>query len=785
MTVLARAIAWSLALCAGWCAAAPGAVAEPRHAIAMQGEPALAPGFQVFPYANPSAPKGGRLTQGALGTFDSLNPLIVKGVPAISTRGYVTESLLTRNYDEPFTLYGLLAESVETDEARSAVTFRLDPRAKFSDGVPVTAEDVIFSWQLLRDKGRPNFRTYYVKVAKAEAIDARTVRFDLAGSDDRELPLILGLMPVLPKHATDEATFEQTTLKPPIGSGPYVVAQVDAGRSVTLTRNPAYWGRDLAVNRGLWNFDTLRFDYYRDGNAQFEAFKKGLFDVRIEVDPGRWQTAYDFPALRDHRVVKETLPTGLPQGMLGFVFNTRRGIFADIRVRQAISLLFDFEWINKNFFYGQYRRSASYFSGSELSAYHRPADAREQTLIARYPGSVRPDVLDGTWTPAVSDASGRDRTILRRALALLASAGYELAGTELRERSSGRPFGFEILVTSKDQERLALAFSQSLKRAGIAARIRVADAVQYDQRRITFDFDMMQYRWDQSLSPGNEQAFYWGSAAADQQGSRNYMGVRSPAIDAMIAAMLKATTREDFVAAVRALDRMLISGDYVVPLFYLPDQWLARWTSIARPAVTSLSGIPAGDLVVRAAGCGEAAPHDPRPIFSPARRPGGQDRALDRRRHLPPRGRAPAGCARARGPAEPRQLHRWRAAPPDLRPGRPRDLGDRRAPAPAGPADRPDRRPADGEHCGWGADPARRAARRADRHAAAAAVATRRLRRRPQPGRRARARRQRPHRRGRSLRARHAHRGGGVSDPPAVRLRPRPAGWRRRPRRPL
>lgn len=589
LTRLARAIAWSLATILAGCHVAAGA-AEPRPAIAMQGEPALAPGFKAFPYVNPNAPKGGALVQGALGTFDSLNPLIVKGVAAISLRGYLLESLLARGYDEPFTLYGLLAQTVETDDARSFVTFTIDPRAKFSDGAPVTAEDVIFSWRLLRDHGRPNFRTYYVKVAKAEALGERVVRFDLADSHDRELPLILGLMPVLPRHAVDESTFEETTLKPMIGSGPYVFGEVDPGRSVTLRRNPAYWGRDLAVNKGLWNFDTLRFDYYRDANAQLEAFKRGLFDVRVETDPARWKTDYDFRAVRDHRVIAEALPSGLPKGMLGFVFNTRRAVFADIRVREAIALLFDFEWLNKNFYYDQYRRSGSYFAGSELSAYRRPADARERALIAPFEGSVRPDILDGSWSLPASNGTGHDRTILRRAFALLASAGYQLDGTELRERASGRPLAFEILVSNKDQERVAIAFAQNLKLAGIAARIRIVDAVQYDQRRITFDYDMIQYRWEQSLSPGNEQAFYWGSASADEQGSRNYMGVRSPAIDAMIAAMLKATAREDFVAAVRALDRMLMSGTYVVPLFYLPDQWVARWSYIRRPDQTSLSG---------------------------------------------------------------------------------------------------------------------------------------------------------------------------------------------------
>jgi len=584
----ARAVAYALAIAAvGWPALA---AAEPRHAIAMHGEPALLPGFSAFPYVNPDAPKGGTLVQGALGTFDSLNPLIVKGSPAISLRGYVVESLLARGYDEPFTLYGLLAETVETDDARSYVTFRLDPRAKFSDGTPVTPEDVIFSWQLLRDHGRPNFRTYYVKVAKAEALDPRTVRFDLGGSDDRELPLILGLMPVLPRHAVNEETFEETTLKPLIGSGPYVIGDVDAGRRVTLRRNPDYWGRELAVNKGQWNFDTLRFDYYRDINAQLEAFKRGLFDVRVETDPARWQTDYDFAAVRDRRVVKDALPSGLPKGTQAFVFNTRRPMFADARVREAISLLFDFEWINKNFYYGQYRRSASFFANSELSAYRRAADARERALIAPFPDSVRADILEGTFALPVSNGSGHDRTILRRALALFTAAGYQLEGTELRNRATGRPLEFEILVTNRDQERLALAFSQNLKLAGIVPHIRMVDAVQYDQRRITFDYDMIQYRWEQSLSPGNEQAFYWGTEAADQQGTRNYMGVRSKAIDAMIAAMLKATAREDFVAAVRALDRMLMSGFYVVPLFYLPDQWVARWAYIRRPDKTSLSG---------------------------------------------------------------------------------------------------------------------------------------------------------------------------------------------------
>jgi peptide/nickel transport system substrate-binding protein len=590
-----RAAACSLLLLALAICGSPDALrqahsAEPRHAIAMHGAPALPEGFTRLPYADPAAPKGGRLVQGVLGTFDSLNPLIVKGIAPPSIRGYVVESLMARGYDEPFTLYGLIARSVETDAQRSYVTFHLDPAAKFSDGKPVTAEDVIFSWQLLRDKGRPNHRTYYAKVAKAEALGEQAVRFDLSGSDDRELALILGLMPVLAKHAVKPETFEETSFQAPLGTGPYLVGEVDPGKSITLKRNPDYWGRDLAINRGLWNFDEVRFDYYREANSHLEAFKRGLYDLRNEHDPGRWQTAYDFPAVRDGRVLKEVLPTGVPKISSYFVFNSRRAVFSDIRVREAISLLFDFEWINHGYFFDLYQRSASYFDGSELSSHGRPADQREKALLAPFAEAVRADVLDGTWSPPVSDGSGRDRVTLKRALDLFAAAGYELRGTALVERKSGRPLTFEILVTARDEERLALLFSQSLKRAGIAARVRMVDAVQYEGRRLSYDFDMIQNRWDQSLSPGNEQAFYWGSAAADQPGTRNYMGVKSPAVDAMIAALLKAEDRGDFVAAVRALDRVLISGFYVIPLFYLPAQWVARWTTVARPATTSLYG---------------------------------------------------------------------------------------------------------------------------------------------------------------------------------------------------
>jgi peptide/nickel transport system substrate-binding protein len=563
---------------------------EESHAIAMHGGPALPAGFTHMPYANPDAPMGGRLIWGVLGTFDSLNPLIVKGLAVQQIRNYVVESLMTRGNDEAFTLYGLLARSVETDDDRTYVTFRLDPRARFSDGKPVLADDVLFSWALLRDHGRPNHRQYYAKVAKAEALDPLTVRFDLAGANDRELPLILGLMPVLPRHAVDVATFEETTLTALVGSGPYRVSAVKPGTSVTLTRNPDYWGRDLPVNRGLWNFDEVRIDFYREANGQFEAFKRGLYDFRVEHEPLRWHEGYDFAAARNGDVVRDTIKPGLPQPSEFLVFNTRRPVFADIRVRRALTLLFDFEWINRNYFFGLYSRAAGFFAGSELSAYGRPTDERERELLRPFVAQIPADILDGSYRLPVTDGSGRDRTTLRAALKLLSEAGYDLDGTVLRQRATGAPLTFEILVTTRDQERIALAYARDLKRAGIEATVRAVDPVQFDQRRLSFDFDMIQNRWDQSLSPGNEQSFYWGSKAADSQGTRNYMGARDPATDAMIAAMLEARDRTAFVSAVRALDRTLMSGFYAIPLFNVSEQWIARWNRIEWPKTTALNG---------------------------------------------------------------------------------------------------------------------------------------------------------------------------------------------------
>ncbi|WP_244438485.1 extracellular solute-binding protein [Hyphomicrobium nitrativorans] len=516
--------------------------------------------------------------------------MIVRGETVQGIREFVIEPLMARSLDEPFTLYGLIAREITVPENRSEVTFHLDERARFSDGTPITAKDVLFSHQILRDKGRPNFRTYYRKVAKAEALDDHTVRFVFADAEDRELPLILGLMPILPSHLIDPERFEETTLTPIVGSGPYRIANVSPGRSITYVRNPDYWGRDLPVNRGRFNFDEIRFDYYRDGSAQFEAFRTGNIDLRNEDDPALWAKGYDFPAARDGRIQREEISIALPAGMAGLVFNTRRTVFSDPRVREALIHLFNFEWVNKSFFHGLYKRTESYFERSMLSSARKPADARERALLAPFSDAVLPEILDGTYRVPESDGTPHNRTNARSAYEMLEAAGYELKNRRLVHTETGRPLSFEILAANISQERLLGAFVNDLAKIGISARVRVVDSAQYQQRLRNYDFDMIQFTWPSSLSPGNEQLFRWSSGVADNPGSFNYAGVKNPAADAMIAAMLAAKDDEDFVSAVRALDRVLLSGHYVIPLFHPPAQWVASWKRLGHPETTPLSG---------------------------------------------------------------------------------------------------------------------------------------------------------------------------------------------------
>ena len=566
--------------------------AETRFAVAMYGSPALPEGFKTFPYVNEKANKNGKITFGIMGTFDTLNPYSVRGIAAqglAPPMGLVFQSLMVRSADEPFTLYGGIAENIDISQDGSRVAFHLHPEAKFSDGYSVTSEDVLFSWQLLKEKGKPNLRAYYSKVQSASAPDPLTVIFELGSAKDRELPLILGLMPILAKHATDADHFDETTLRPPVGSGPYLVSEVKPGESISYQRNPSFWGKELPVYRGMYNAETFRYDYYRDANTLFEAFKGGLYDIRSEDNPTRWVTGYDFPRMNDGRAIKDAIRVRTSKGMSGLVFNTRKSIFSDIRTREALSYLFDFEWINTVLFEGVYKRTASFFEGSELSSTGIPASEGELDLLASFPNAVRQDILEGKWQPPVSDGSGRDRGNARRALDLLQSAGWSLKNGSM-VNASGQPLAFEILVVSRVQERLALNYSGSLHRLGIELKVRLVDDVQYWQRVSSFDFDMIQFTWGGSPSPGNEQYNRWGSASRDRPGSLNYSGVANPAIDAAIDAMLAATSRNAWLDAVHALDRLLLSGFYVVPLFHAPEQWIVRNSAVKRPDYTPLFG---------------------------------------------------------------------------------------------------------------------------------------------------------------------------------------------------
>jgi peptide/nickel transport system substrate-binding protein len=581
----------ALAAAAVLLAASPPAQAVPAHGIAMHGEPALTADFAHLPYVNPDAPQGGQLRLGSPGSFDNLNPFTIKGNTPQGLREYVFESLMARSADEPFTLYGLIAGGIETPADRSSVTFHLRPQARFSDGQPVTVEDVLFSHSALAEKGWPFHRLHYGKVAKAEAVGPRAVRFTFKVSGDRELPLILGLMPIIPRHKVTIETIDRTTLEPVTGSGPYVIAKVDAGRSITYRKNPYYWGRNLPLQRGRYNFGEISFEFFRDQSAMFEAFKAGALDARVEDDPARWAEGYGFRAMLEGRAMRREIATGLPAGMAAIVLNTRRAPFEDLGVRRALIELLDAEWINRSLYHGLYRRSTSYFARSELASSGRPADARERALLAPFPTAVRADILEGRSHLPVSDGSGNNREALKRAHRLLAQAGFALAGGRMVHQRTGRPLAFEFLASSRTQERLVLSYAENLKRLGITLRLRQVDSAQYSSRLKSFDFDMAQVLWPASLSPGNEQFNRWSAAAAKAEGSFNYAGVHSPAADAMIGALLVASRREDFVSAVRALDRVLLSGDYVVPLFHAPGQWLAWHTRIAFPDKPPLTGI--------------------------------------------------------------------------------------------------------------------------------------------------------------------------------------------------
>lgn len=572
------------------------AAAEPSHALAMHGKPALAANFKHLPYANPDAPKGGKITYGVQGTFDSLNPFILKSMRT-TARGMwdpaygklIFESLLFRSRDEPFTMYGLLAEKIEVPDDRTWVEFTLNPKAKWSDGVPVSVEDIIFTYELLTEKGRPPYSSRMKKIAKIEKTGDHRVKFHLNELSDREFPLIIGLTPVLPKHAINVDTFDQSSLKIPIGSGPYTVLKVDPGQRIRFQRDDNYWAKDLPVKRGLNNFDQVTVEYFRSASSLLEAFKKGIVDVLPEGDPANWERAFNFPAVKDGRVKKDAFKTGRPAAMFAFFFNTRREKFKDPNVRKALAILFDFEWTNKNLFFNAYERTGSFWHGSSLSSLGIAADDTEKALLAKYIDKILPEVMDGTYRPPKTNGSGRDRKVMRSAFRILKKAGFKSVDGKLVD-PKGQPYTFEILCKTQGEEKLAINFSRSLAKIGIETSIRTVDDAQYQRRTQNYDYDIIVSTLSASLSPGAEQNWRWGSETRDILGSFNYSGVAEPAIDSLIDAIVKAKSGEDFISSVRALDRLLISGHYLIPLFHINEQWVARWDYIGKPENTSLYG---------------------------------------------------------------------------------------------------------------------------------------------------------------------------------------------------
>lgn len=563
------------------------AVAETAHGIAMYGQPALPPDFDHLPYANPDAPKGGTIVMGESGGFDSLNPYIVKGRAPFFLGNWTVETLLARSIDEPFTLYGLLAESVETDEARTFVEFTLNPKARFSNGDPVTVDDVIWSFRTLAEKGQPRYAGAWHKVQGVEKTGPRSVRFTFT-EPDREMPLLLGLRPVLQQKQWLGRDFTESTLEAPIGSGPYMVDSFVPGRSITYRRNPDWWGRDLPINRGLYNFDTMRTEFYADAGVMFEAFKAGSLSLWREPNPARWLTNFDFPAVRSGDVVLEKIPHHRPSGMHGFVMNTREPMFDDLRVREAMILAFDFDLIGQTVTGGTEPRIDSYFANSDLATEPgHPATEAEADLLAPYRDSIPPDTLEAHALPSREDAP---RDNLRRARDLLYDAGWRVEDGVLTK--GGQPFRFDILLPQGSAETgtVATIYVQALRRLGIEARVVTVDAAQYRQRINTFDFDMTEIERSFSLSPGNEQMLYWGSAGVDQPGSRNLMGVASPAVDAVVTAMVRSTTPEEFRTAARTLDRLLMAGRFVVPFWYSPAARLAHDASLHHPDRLPLYG---------------------------------------------------------------------------------------------------------------------------------------------------------------------------------------------------
>ena len=560
------------------------------HAIALYDGPKYAADFQHFDYVNPDAPKGGTLRTASKGTFDSFHPYIPKG-NAVSTGSI--ETLMVSSEDEPFTEYGLIAETMEWSDDRSWIIFNLREQARWHDGKPITADDVIWSFEILTTRGNPQYRFYYASVERLEKLGERRVKFHFNERNNRELPLIVGQIPILPKHYWQTRDFDKTTLEPPLGSGPYRVADFEAGRFVVQERVRDYWGKDLPVKRGIDNFDRIRTDFYRDETAIRLALKSGDIDFRSENQAKAWAVDFQVPAVEKGWLKQERVKHRMPTGMQGFVYNTRRSLFGDPTVREALSYAFDFEWTNRNLFFSQYTRSQSYFSNSDLMAQGLPQGA-ELKVLDQFRDQLPARVFTTPYQVPVTNGSGWSRENLLMADRLLKQAGWEVRDMKRVHSESGAPFRFEILLVSQAFERIVLPMVRNLERLGIDARIRLVDQTQYVNRMRSFDFDMMVFVWGQSENPGNEQRNYWTGKSADQSGSRNLAGINDPVVDQLVERMIASASRAELVANARALDRVLLAGFYVIPNWHIPADRILYWDKFNRPKLEIKSGVMIG-----------------------------------------------------------------------------------------------------------------------------------------------------------------------------------------------
>lgn len=558
----------------------------PRHGSSLFGELKYGPDFTHFDYVNPEAPKGGAVRYGAFGSFDSLNGFIVKGQAAAGT-GFIYDTLMATSLDEPASEYGLVAASVRHPKDYSSVTYTLRPEARWHDGKEITPEDVIWTLETLK-KSHPFYNAYYANVVKAEKTGPHEVTFTFNETGNRELPLIVGQLPVLPQHywegentKGEKRSFTETTLEPPLGSGPYRISSVSPGRSITYERVEDYWGAALPVNLGSHNFDRIRFEYYRDTTVSLEALKADRLDFRMENSASSWATAYDIPAVRRGDLIREEIPSANGAGMQGFAFNLRREKFQDPRVREAFNWAFDFEWMNRNLFHEQYTRTGSYFANSELASSGLP-EGLERAILEELKDDLSPEIFTNAYEMPVTDGSGNNRNNLRRAADLLDAAGWKIENGK-RRNASGEVLNVEFLIDSPTFERVIAPYQQSLNRLGITSSIRNVDAAQYQRRMDTRNFDIIIQTFPQSLSPGNEQREFWGCDAAKTEGSRNVIGICDPAIEKLIDRVIYAKDREALVAATRALDRVLLAGHYVVPQWHLTYNRVAYWSRLKHP----------------------------------------------------------------------------------------------------------------------------------------------------------------------------------------------------------